>query len=110
MKFFDIRGYVIFNVYIAYFSNFSTIGTYHMCLLVSVASLILRYVTELVVYHKVRVDKQRNCVVNSCTADPEFFLLFKNLLQVAYLEVAVERIYRVQYGISLRSAPAFVFL
>ena len=57
MKFFDIRGYVIFYIYIAYFSNLSTIGAYHVRLFVSVAPLILRYRTELVVYHKVGVDK-----------------------------------------------------
>lgn len=89
MKFFDIRGYVILYVYIVYFCYFTTIGAYHMCLFVSVASLILRYIPELVVYHKIGVDKQRNCVIYSSTADPEFVLLLKHLLQIAYLEVAI---------------------
>ena len=41
MKFFDIRGYVIFNVYIVYLGYFSTIGTYHMRLFVSITPFIL---------------------------------------------------------------------
>ena len=110
MKFFDIRGYVIFNIYIVYFSNLSTIGAYHVCLLVSVASLILWYCSKLVVYHKVGVDKQRYCVIDCSAANPELVLVLKQLKQIAYLKIAVERVYGIQYGISLRGAPAFVFL
>ena len=57
MKFFDIRSYVICYVYIIYFGNLSTIGTYHVRLLVSVTPFILRFCTELVVNHKIGIDK-----------------------------------------------------
>jgi hypothetical protein len=57
MKFFDIRSYVICYVYIIYFGNLSTICTYHVRLLVSVAPLVFRFGTELVVNHEIGIDK-----------------------------------------------------
>ena len=57
MKFFDIRSYVICYVYIIYFGNLSTIGTYHVRLLVSVTPFVLRFRAELMVYHNVYISE-----------------------------------------------------
>ena len=110
MKFFDIRSYVICYVYIICFGNLSTICAYHVRLLVSVTPFVSRFCTELVVNDEVGIDKQCYCVVNSCPAYSELVLLFKHFEQIAYFKVAVERVYRIEYGESFRGAPAFVFL
>ena len=89
MKFLDIRSYVIVYIYIVYFCNLTTIGAYHVCLFVAIALFVFRSAAELVMYHKVGIDKQRNGVVNSCTAYPEFFFLFELLEQVVDFEIAV---------------------
>ena len=110
MKFFDIRSYILCYVYIVYLCNLSTIGAYHVRLFVAVTSFVFRCVAELMVYNQIRIYKQRNCVVNSCTAHSELFLLFEHLQQVVDFKVPIEGIYRIQYGIAFRRAPTSVLL
>lgn len=90
MKFLDIRSYIIVYVYIVYLCNLSAIRAYHVCLLVSVTLFVFRCAAELMMYHKVGIYKQRNCVVNSCPTYPEPFLLFELFKQVVYFKIAVD--------------------
>ena len=77
MKFLDVRCYIVFNVYIAYFSDLAAIRTNHVGLFIAIAPLVFRCGTELVVYYQIGVDKQCYCIVYCRTAYPELFFVLK---------------------------------
>ena len=110
MKFLDIRGYIVFNVYISYLCNLSTVGAYHVRLFVAVALLVFRYCAELVVHYKVGVYEQRDGVVYSCPAYPELLLFLEDSEKVLNLEIAIYRIYGIKNCEPFGGASAFVLL
>jgi hypothetical protein len=110
MKFLNIFGNGSGNIQVTYFGNFATIGAYGVGFGVPVAFLVFGDCTELVVYHKVCVYKQRYCIVDRCTTYPEFLFLLKMAEQLFYLETAIYRVNGIEYSEPFRRAAELVLL
>jgi hypothetical protein len=110
MKFLNVSGNGSCKINIAYFGNFAAIGAYGMGFGIPITLLVFGDCTELVVYHKVRVYKQRYCIVDRSTADPELLFLLKMAEQLLYLETAIYRVNGIEYSEPFRRAAELVLL
>ena len=90
MKFLDVRCYIVFNVYIAYFSDLAAFGADGVGLCSPVAFLVFRYCPELVVGYQVGLYEHCDGVVYGSTAYAELRILFEILHKLLYLETAVD--------------------
>ena len=110
MKFLYIFCYVLCYANIAQLCHLATFCAYGVGLFSPVALLVFRYCSKLMVRHKVGLYEHCYGVVYGSAAHTELYALLEVLHKLFYLETAVDGVYCVKDGKTLRCTPAFVLL
>lgn len=96
----------VLEVFVLKLRHLATLGTDLMMVRIAVvALLVLRRIAELVLDDQPRVDKQDNGVVEGSPADAELFLVGHERVERVDVEMAVDGIDGIEYGIAFGSLP-----
>lgn len=96
----------VLEVFVLKLRHLATLGTDLMMVRIAVvALLVLRRIAELVLDDQPRVDKQDNSVVEGSPADAELFLIGHERVERVDVEMAVDGVDGIEYGIAFGSLP-----
>ena len=96
----------VLEVFVLKLRHLATLGTDLMMVRIAVvALLVLRRIAELVLDDQPRVDKQDNGVVEGSPADAELFLVGHERVERVDVEMAVDGVDGIEYGIAFGSLP-----
>ena len=96
----------VLEVFVLKLRHLATLGTNLMMVRIAVvALLVLRRIAELVLDDQPRVDKQDNGVVEGSPADAELFLVGHERVERVDVEMAVDGVDGIKYGIAFGSLP-----
>lgn len=96
----------VLEVFVLKLRHLATLGTNLMMVRIAVvALLVLRRIAELVLDDQPRVDKQDNSVVEGSPADAELFLIGHERVERVDVEMAVDGVDGIEYGIAFGSLP-----
>lgn len=96
----------VLEVFVLKLRHLATLGTDLMMVRIAVvALLVLRRIAELVLDDQPRVDKQDNSVVEGSPADAELFLVGHERVERVDVEMAVDGVDGIEYGIAFGSLP-----